>query len=213
MRHQDEAVLIVDQITLQPFNMFDIEIIGRFVQNQDRRILQQQFGQQHLGALPAAQIADVPVQADIAKPQPVGHFLDFGVQHVEAAVIEQILQLTDIRHHLVQLVRIRLAHPVVNAQHLGFPVEHCLKGRAQNIPDGFSFGQHRVLIQITDRDAVGPLHLAGVRLQLPGNDAEKGGLAFAIGADQANMFALEEPERCVLQDLPSSEAVADIFNS
>ncbi len=128
-------------------------------------------------------------------------------------MIEQILQLTDIRHHLVQLVRIRLAHPVVNAQHLRFPVEHHLKGRAQNIANGFPLGQHRVLIQITDRDAVGPLHLAGVRLQLPGDDAQKGRLSFAIGADQANMLPLEEPKRCVLQNLARAKAVTDIFNS
>ena len=194
MGNQDKAVLIVRQIALQPLDMLDIQKVGRFVQNQNGRILQEQFGEQHFGPLSAAQIADVAVQSNLSESQSVGHLFDLGIQCIEAAVINQILQFADVFHHFVEFVRPGVSHPVVDRQHLRFPVEHLLKRSAQYIADRFAFAQHSMLVEVTDRDAVGPLHLAGIRLQLAGDDAEKRGLPFPVRPDQAHMFALQQPE-------------------
>ena len=54
MRDQDKSILIVIQVTLQPLNMFRIQIVGRLVKKQNVRFLQQKLAQKNLGALPAA---------------------------------------------------------------------------------------------------------------------------------------------------------------
>ena len=51
---KDKCILILLQITLQPFDMFFIQIVGRLVQKQDIRFLQKQLAKQDLGSLTAA---------------------------------------------------------------------------------------------------------------------------------------------------------------
>ena len=41
MGNQDECILILIQIPLQPFDMLHIQIVGRLIQKQDIRFFQQ----------------------------------------------------------------------------------------------------------------------------------------------------------------------------
>ena len=51
---KDKCILIILQITLQPFDMFLIQIVGWLIQKQDVRLLKKQFGKEYLGSLASA---------------------------------------------------------------------------------------------------------------------------------------------------------------
>ena len=51
MADQDKCVLIFIQITLEPFDMFRIQIVGRLIQQQNIGLFQQKFAQQNFGTL------------------------------------------------------------------------------------------------------------------------------------------------------------------
>ena len=70
MADQNESILVFVQITLQPFDMLRIQIvIGRLVQEQDIRLLQQEFSQQDLGTLAASlQFGDITIETDLHQP-------------------------------------------------------------------------------------------------------------------------------------------------
>ncbi|MNR09429.1 hypothetical protein D3C85_1256310 [compost metagenome] len=154
--------------------MLLVEIVRRFVQQQNIRFLQQQLGQQHLGPLTAAEIMDVLIQTDVRKSQPAGGFVDFGVDHIEILVRQRILNRSDILQHLLQFLRRHLAHSAVHVVHLLFHIEEILKGPAQNIADRLSLRQHCVLVQIACPHAFRPFNFTFVRLKLACNDVHEG---------------------------------------
>ena len=44
MADEDEGVLILVQVALEPFDVLGVQIVGRFVQKQDVGLFQQEFG-------------------------------------------------------------------------------------------------------------------------------------------------------------------------
>jgi hypothetical protein len=86
------------------------------------------------------------------------------------------------------------------------------KGGSQDIPDGFTFLHGRVLIEIAGGDAVAPFHLSGIGMEVPCDDVQKSGLAFAIRANQADMLSLEQAEGYIIEYGSSPKPVNDILN-
>ena len=65
MGNQNECILIILQIPLQPRNMLFIQIVCRFIQKQDVRLLKQKLCQKNLRSLTAGQLRDVTVKTKI----------------------------------------------------------------------------------------------------------------------------------------------------
>ena len=65
MGNQDKGILILIQISLQPYNMLCIQVVRRLVQKKDIRLLQQQLCQKNLRSLTAGQLRDVTVKTKI----------------------------------------------------------------------------------------------------------------------------------------------------
>ena len=53
---QNECVFVIIQVTFQPFDVVFIQIVGRFVQQQNVGFFQQEFSKQDLGALSAGKL-------------------------------------------------------------------------------------------------------------------------------------------------------------
>ena len=65
MGDQHKGVFVLQQVAFQPGDVLYVQIVGRLVQQQNVRLFQQQLGQQHLGALSAAEIGYVVLQPQI----------------------------------------------------------------------------------------------------------------------------------------------------
>ncbi|MNC30926.1 hypothetical protein D3C75_792290 [compost metagenome] len=65
-----------------------------------------------------------------------------------------------------------------------------------------------MLVQVTHPRALGPFNLAVVRLELACDNIHEGGFSLAVGADQTDMLALQQPEGYVMENRAVSKAVA-----
>ena len=79
MGNQNEGMLVVLQELCEPFDMFNVKIVSRLVQQQNLGVLQQQLSKQNLAALTAGKLADVFIKTDAAKTEAVGKLFDFTV--------------------------------------------------------------------------------------------------------------------------------------
>ena len=170
MGHQDKGIFITLKVGLQPLNMLHIQEVGRLVQNEDIRALEQQLGQQYLGTLAAGKGINRLVQANIPQAQSSCHFLNLAVQCVEAMSLQNVLDISHISHHLVNFLRAGLPHLIVGLKHLLLQLVHIVKGGFQHITDAHTSLQHCILIQIAGGNTLGPFHLAFIWCQLSGNN-------------------------------------------
>ncbi len=53
VRHGDDRALVAREVLLQPLHAFGVEVVGRFVQQEDGRLLQEQPRQRDAAALAA----------------------------------------------------------------------------------------------------------------------------------------------------------------
>ena len=130
MGNQDKGVFIILEVPGKPLDVFRIQIVGGFVQQQDVRILQQQFGQEHLGPLAPGQFVHLVFQADVPEPQTPGHFLDLGIQVVVVRRFQPFLDFSHFFHEPVHFLRGSAFHFVVIRQHLLFLFHQVLEGGA-----------------------------------------------------------------------------------
>ena len=79
MGNQNKGMLIVLQKLGEPFDMLNVQIVCRLVQQQNLGVLQQQLSQQNLAALTAGKLAAVFIKTAAAKTEAVGKLFDFAV--------------------------------------------------------------------------------------------------------------------------------------
>jgi hypothetical protein len=96
MRDGDDAALEVDEQLFQPFDRVEIQMIGRFVEQQDVRGRHEGLGERHTLAGAARERADAgggvemqPVEGflDPLLPVPGIERLDLGLERVEVQVV------------------------------------------------------------------------------------------------------------------------------
>ena len=190
--HQQRALIILQKL-LQPDQAFQIEMVARFVEQHRVGAHEQDAGQRHAHLPPARQRADIAVHHFLGKVQPGQHFARPPLQGVAVQLLETPLNLAialDDIFDVVQLVRV--GHGGLQLLELG--------GHEAYRPGAVHRLGHRaaarhlahVLAEIADGDALIDRHLALVRDLLAGDHPEQRGLAGPVGADEADLLALEE---------------------
>ena len=146
VRNEDEGVFVVDEISLQPFDVVFIQIVGRFVQQKDVRFFQQQFTHEDFGALTAGKLCDVFIQTDVCQTQCTTDFFHFGINDIEVMMFQQFLNAACFFHQEIHPFFVGFCHFRIIAVHLGFQIEEKGKGGLEYIPNGLTFFQYGVLI-------------------------------------------------------------------
>ena len=82
VRNQHEGVGIVAEILFQPVARFEIEMVGRLVEQQQVRLLQQQLGQRDAHLPAAGKFFGLPRPVFLAETQPCKHRADLGLDGV-----------------------------------------------------------------------------------------------------------------------------------
>ena len=131
--------------------MLVVQIVRRFVQNQNRRIFEQKLHQQNFRALTAGKVGNILIKPDVAKPQTACNFFNLGIKLIEAAVFENLLDFTGVFHHFIHFLPVFGKHHIlVNLQHLRFQFVHMVEGRTKHFAYCHAFFQHRMLVEISD---------------------------------------------------------------
>ena len=183
--HQHRAGIFLEMI-FQPFDTLGVKMVGRLVEQQDVRLLDQQAGQRDAALLTARQAFDRPVRRRAA--QRLHRDFQLVVERPAIDRVDLFLERTHFLHQRVEICvlrRIRHDHAdLVEAIELvrGFAraVLHILK-------NGLGGIELRLLRQIADADILARPGLAAIFLVDAGHDLDQRRLADAVGADDADL--------------------------
>ena len=186
---------------LEPDDRFDVEVVGGLVHQQHVGVAEQhaRHGDAHFPA--ARQRADVAVDPLIVEAEPVQHFAGLALERVAAEMVVLLLHFAEAREDLVHVVGARrVGHRVLQFFELVMQI-------ADAAAAGNGLVQHRaarhfldVLAEVADGQLLRDGDLAVVDAFFAGDHAEDGGLAGAVGSDQADLFARIELERRVHEE-------------
>jgi RNase P/RNase MRP subunit p29 len=174
-------------IALEPFHRVHIEVVRRLVEQQDIGLLEQQPREVHARFLAAGEAVEVLLPLRGGDAEAVADLVGLHVRLVAAAglkargkrVVLGERGLVRMRRHLL----FQLAHFVLDVRQLP-------EGRAQHVLDGVARGVVRDLGDEADLAAGREAHLAGIVVQLAGQDLEQRRLARAVASEQTDPFAL-----------------------
>ena len=189
---QDRA-RIVAQVPFEPRDALGIEMVGRLVEQQQVRLVEQQFAQRDAAALAAGQLGHIGIVRRAA--QRIHREVDLGVEIPEVLGVDLVLQLRHLVGGLVGIVRGDLVVAVDQRLLGGDALHHVLA-------HGLCLVELRLLLQVADARALRDPALADEILVDAGHDAQQGGLARAVDAEHADLGVRVEGQVDVIQDLP-----------
>ena len=211
--HQQRALVTFKEL-LQPDQAFEIQMVAGLVQQHGVGTHQKDAGQRH-PHLPAADNAPTsPSIISWLKLRPAKHLARPALQRVAVQFLEPCLHLAVARDDLVHVIgSVSVSHGGLELSQLG---RHGADrtGAVHHLGDGAAAGHLAdVLAEIPDGDAAIDGDLAFVGLLLAGDHPEQSGLAGAIGADEADLFALLERRRSLDEEDLVADLLADIVET
>ncbi len=186
---------------LQPEERRQVEVVGRLVEQQDRRLGQQQPRQREARLLPAAERGDNSPPVERAEAEPVGDHLGPPLDLVAAQRLESLDRGGVGGEHFLPRFGRRVGRGERRRQRVqvgagggqfGVGPAQRLVHRARQVLLG-------VLLQVADAVARPERDRAAVGPQPPGDDLQEGALAAAVRPDQPDLLAAVEDEGDVLQ--------------
>ena len=195
--HQHRARIFLE-MAFQPLDALGVEVVGRLVEQQDRRLLEQQAGQRDAALLTAGQILDRPVGRRAA--QGLHRHLELVVERPAVDRVDLALELAHLLHQRVEIgVVLGIAHlgrnGVEAVDHVG-DVAGAVLDVLEHVLAGVEL---RLLRQIADGDVLARPGLALKVLVDAGHDLHQRRLAGAVGADDADLGAVIELQVDVAQ--------------
>ena len=189
---QDRAGIFA-QMAFEPVHRLGVEMVGRLVEQQQLRLLQQQLAQRDPAPLAAREMGDLGVvgRAD----QRLHRLVDLGIEIPQALGLDLVLEL---RHLVGGLVRVVHGELVV-------AVEHGLLRRDalhHVLADGLVRIELGLLGQVADPRPLGDPAIARELGVDAGHDPQQRALAGAVDAEDADLGVGIERQIDVLQDLP-----------
>ena len=184
-------------------------MVGGLVEEQQVRGLEQELAQRDAAALATGQDAHGSVL--IGALQSVHRHAQLAVDVPAVLRVDGVLKLAHLRHEGVE-VCVGLCHleaDGVEALDLG---DEVAKGHADVLDDGLVLVQRRLLLEDADGVAGREARIAEGDLLEASHDAQQGGLAHAVGADDADLGAGVESERHIVQDDLVAMGLARLLN-
>ena len=183
-------------MALEPLHGLGVEVVGGLVEQQEVGLLQQQLAQRDPAALTTGQGVDQRVGRRAA--QRVHRLLEPAVDVPRVGVVELGLQVAHLGHQRV-VVGVGVGHlhvGVLEALHLRLDL---VDGLLDVLQDGLALGQRRLLLEHADRGVGVEDGVAVVGVLEPRHDLEQRRLAGAVGSDDADLGAVQERQRDVVE--------------
>jgi hypothetical protein len=175
VRDGDDRTRIALQMLIEPGHGFGVQMIGRFVEEENVRLLQQQSAQRHAPVLTAGEDLDRAVPGRAA--QGVHCHLDPRIQIPGTKSVELFL---DLGLTLDKLVHLLIGHGLgklfVDPGEVGQQVHDFLQTLLHYLKDGLGLIELRLLLQIAHRVTRGEHGPAVEVLLHAGQNAQEGSL-------------------------------------
>ncbi len=184
--HQQRPLEFTGEPFFEPDDRFDVEMVGRFVEQQHIGVEGEDSGQGDAHLPAAAERFDRPVVGLGADAESGEDGLSTAFQVVAAAVLELLLgvavTLEQAGHFIVGH---RFAHGRFHFADL-LAESHDRRGGGHDLGEGRASRHFAdILRKMTDHGLLRATDLPGIGLFLAGDQAKDGGLAGAVRADQA----------------------------
>ena len=197
----DDRARIALEVLLQPLHRLRIQVIGRLVQQQDVRFLDQQPAQRHAPALAPREHVDLRLRRRAAER--VHRHLQLALELPAVAGLDLVLQFRLLLQQRIHLVRAHLLRePAADGLIFGQEPHHPGAALLHHLLDGLLGIHLRLLLQQPHGVALGKRDLSQMVLLHPGNDPQERALARAVEAEDPDLGAVEERQVDVLQHLP-----------
>ncbi len=207
MGNKDDAAAEGFQEGLQPVNGFDIEMVGRFVQQQHARVAHQRAAQRRFTQPAARQRRQLGIrlQADLLQ-----HVVDTALQLPQIVVIQNGLQTSHlIKVFLAGIEHYRMRNGMVGLEVFGLffhPFRHKVIYRAGNIA-------RRVLLQTRHHQVLFKDDATVIQRLLPVNDLHQGRFACAVTADQTDAFVFFDMQLGIVEQRRIAEGEVSAVNT
>ena len=186
---------------LEPDDGFDVEVVGGLVHQQDVGAAEQHARQRDAHFPAAGERADVAVDLIVVEAEAVEHFARLRFERVAAEVLVFFLHFAEAGEDAVHLVGARgIFHGVLQRFELVMQVADAAAAGDGFVEHGAALHLFDVLAEVADGELLRDGDLAFVGVFFADDHAEEGGLAGAVGADQADLFAGVELEGGVDED-------------
>ena len=204
---QDHGAGIGGKVAFEPVAGGQVEMVGRFVEEQQVGALQQQPGQgdAHLPAAGEGLAGFLPVA--LGKTETAQHLGDFGLDLVAAPLAKGFLDVGIAVEVGLGVAfgdrRLELAQFLLHGQQFRQGAAHLGE---KGLPAMFE----TVLGEIAEGGTPGHLHLAGIGRYLPGQHLEQGGLAGAVFSAQADLVAGAQVPVDAGEEPPAAKILDDL---
>ena len=197
MGDRDHRARVLLQVLLEPQHTLGVEVVGRLVEQQQIRLLEQQFAQRDSASLTAGEHAHVGIGRWAA--QRVHGLLELGVEIPGVLVVELGLELAHLGEQRV-VVGVGVAEffrHLVEPGHQGLGLGHAVFDVAEH---GLRLVEFGFLRKDSDGEPRRHVRLAVARMLDAGHDLEHAGLARAVRPDDADLRAGQERQGDVVED-------------
>ena len=199
MGHRHHGAGVFLQVTLQPSHGLGVQVVGRFVEQQHVRLLQQQLAKRHAAALATRQLGDIGIARRTA--QGVHGDVHLAIQVPGVGGVDPLLQLGLLGDQLVHLLGIGLGEGVADRLETveqGLGLRHALEDVTGDV---LVLVELRLLRQVADPDTLGGPRLTVDFRVDAGHDPHQRRLTGTVEAEDADLGAGQKEQPDVLQDL------------
>ena len=209
VRNDHDRAGIRRQIFLEPEQRLEVEMVGRFVEHQQVRLLHEQPRQVRAHHPAAAHFARRAVKILFAKAEAGQNLLRLRFQLIAAQFMKAVVRV------VVDFLHVIRCDVMVGIPGQDEPAEldkFRRDGRGQ-FQHRFIAGRRAFLRQIAEHDVAFLHDLAGVRLLLAEDDGKERGLPRAVRADQPDAVLAVQLQGHVGEQHPSAVSLADFRKS
>ena len=204
MRYNEDGALEVRKKILEPADRLNIQMVGRLVEQQDVRLAEQRAGEQDFDLLDVAEVLHLGVQNGVrVQTKAVEQLAGLGLGVPAAHLGELGLELGGL---VAVLLGERVLH--VKCVLLAHDSEQTLVAAEHRVENGLVVEGKVVLLEHAHARLGRDGYRAGGRVEVARQNAQEGGLAGAVRADDAVAVALREFKVYVLEQRLTAEVQA-----
>ena len=178
-----------------------IQVIGRLVHQQHVGPAQQHARQRHAHLPAARERADVAIDLVVLKAEAMQHLARLGFQRVAVQMLVFFLHLAEAFQDAIHFAgSLGIFHGALQLFEFMMQIARAAAARDRLVQHRAALHLFHVLAEIADVQPLGNRDRAVVRFLLAHDHAEQCGLARAVGANQADLFAGVQLKRSVDED-------------
>ena len=203
---------VVDQVLLEPLDRVDVEVVGRFVEQQQVGVGQQGARQRDARELAARGGEQRTVEQVGGQAEALEHALEVGAVVVAAGQLEAALELLVVLHGGREpgAVLVEAGESLFGRAHRRLKADELGEGLHEVLAHGPVAGELGGLLVQPDAPAAGARHAPGVGVLAARHEAQERGLAAAVASDEDGVVVLVERERDAAEELLAAERFGDV---